>query len=48
MSGMPESETMIHSITQDQPAVGILRKPFVLDELIAAVAKALGGQSQAR
>jgi DNA-binding response OmpR family regulator len=48
MSGMPESETMMLSISQEMPAVGILRKPFVVDELIAAVSKSLGGQSQAR
>lgn len=46
MSGRPDSGTML-SIAQTLAAVEILRKPFVADELIAAVGKALGGQSPA-
>jgi len=47
MSGTPNTGTML-SIAQNVAAVGILRKPFVADELIAAVARALGEQSPAR
>jgi len=47
MSGTTDTGTML-SIAQDLAAVGILRKPFLTDELIAAVTKALGGQSPAR
>jgi len=47
MSGGTDSGTML-SIAQDLAAVGILHKPFLTDELIDAVAKALGGQSQAQ
>jgi DNA-binding response OmpR family regulator len=47
MSGRTDTGTML-SIAQHLPSVGILRKPFLADELIALVAKALGGQSQAR
>ena len=47
MSGTTDTGTML-SIAQDLAAVGILRKPFLAEELIAAVAKALGGQAQAR
>ena len=42
MSGQPDTGTML-AIAQNVAAVGILRKPFVADELIAAVGKALGG-----
>jgi CheY-like chemotaxis protein len=42
MSGRPDSGTML-SIAQTLAAVEILRKPFVADELIAAVGKALVG-----
>jgi CheY-like chemotaxis protein len=41
MSGKPDTGTML-AIAQNVAAVGILRKPFVADELIAAVGKALG------
>jgi CheY-like chemotaxis protein len=47
MSGTTDTGTML-SLTQNLAAVGILRKPFLTDELIAAVTKALGGQSPAR
>jgi FixJ family two-component response regulator len=47
MSGKDAAVTML-SIAQKLGAVGILQKPFLTDELIAAVAKALGGQSKAR
>ena len=46
MSGKSDTGTML-SIAQNAADVGILRKPFLTDELIAAVAKALGGQSPA-
>jgi CheY-like chemotaxis protein len=36
------------SIAQDFGAVAVLHKPFTAEELIAAVAKALGGQSSVR
>ena len=44
MTGRPDAGIML-SIAQNLAAVGILRKPFAADELIAIVAKALGGQS---
>ena len=47
MSGRTDTGTML-SIAQNLATVGILRKPFLPDELIAAVAKALGGPSPAR
>ncbi len=47
MSGMTDTGTM-QSIAQKVAAVGILYKPFLTDELIAAVTKALGGKPQAR
>jgi DNA-binding response OmpR family regulator len=46
MSGRPDSGTML-SIAQTLATVEILRKPFVGDELIAAVGKALGEPSPA-
>ena len=46
MSGTTNTGTML-SIAQNVAAVGILRKPFVADELIAAVARALGERSPA-
>ena len=46
MSGKPDSGTTL-PIAQNLAAVEILRKPFVADELIAAVEKALGEQSPA-
>ena len=47
MSGKDAAVTML-SVAQKLGAVGILYKPFLTDELIAVVAKALGGQSPAR
>jgi FixJ family two-component response regulator len=47
MSGMTAAVTML-SVAQKFGAVGVLHKPFSGDELFAAVAKALGGQSPAR
>ena len=47
MSGRPDTGTML-SIAQNLPIVGILPKPFLTDELIAVVGKALGGQSPAQ
>ena len=47
MSGTTNTGTML-SIAQNVSAVGILPKPFVADELIAAVARALGERSRAR
>jgi CheY-like chemotaxis protein len=47
MSGRPDSGTML-SIAPNVPAVEILRKPFLTDELLAVVDKALGGQPPAR
>jgi DNA-binding NtrC family response regulator len=44
MSGRAAAVTML-SVAQKFGAVGVLHKPFAADELIAAVAKALGGQS---
>ena len=47
MSGsIAEVGTML-SIAQNMNAIGVLQKPFVGDELIAAVAKALAGQAPA-
>ena len=46
MSETTDTGTML-CFAPNLAAVGILRKPFVADELIAAVAKALGGQSPA-
>jgi DNA-binding response OmpR family regulator len=46
MSGRPDTGIML-SIAQHMADVGILRKPFLPDELLAAVAKALKGQSPA-
>ena len=47
MSGRPDSGTML-SIAQKFGAIGMLHKPFAADELIAAVEKALRGQSPAQ
>ena len=47
MSGRPDTGTMLPS-AQNLPIVGILPKPFLTDELIAVVAKSLGGQSPAQ
>ena len=47
MSGRPGTGTML-SVAQNPTDVGILGKPFLPDELLAAVARALGGQSQAQ
>ena len=47
MSGWPTAATML-SIAQKLGAIGVLHKPFFIKELIAVVAQALGGQSQAR
>jgi len=47
MSGRAAAVTML-SVAQKFGAVGVLHKPFAADELIAAVAKALGGQSPAQ
>ena len=47
MSGRPDTGAML-SIAQHVSGVGILRKPFALEELTAAVSKALGAQSPAR
>jgi DNA-binding response OmpR family regulator len=47
MSGWTNSGTML-PIAQKLGAVGILQKPFAADELLAAVAKALGEPSPAR
>src|ERR1035441_7584159 len=46
MPGRPDTGTML-PIAQNLPIVGILPKPFLTDELIAVVGKALGGQSPA-
>jgi DNA-binding NtrC family response regulator len=46
MSGKAAALTML-SIAQKFGAIGILHKPFLNDELIAAVEKALRGQSPA-
>jgi len=47
MSGKAAAVTTL-SIAQKLGAVGILHKPFLRDELMAAVVKALGGQSPAQ
>ena len=47
MSGRALAVTML-SIAQDLGAVVVLQKPFGRDELLAAVAKALGGESPAQ
>ena len=47
MSGRTDTGAML-SIAQHVSGVEILQKPFLTDELIAAVARALGGQSPAR
>ena len=47
MSGSPDTGAML-SIAQHLSPVGILQKPFADDELIAAVEKALAGQSPAQ
>ena len=47
MSGKALAVTML-SIAQDFGAVAVLHKPFAAEELIAAVAKALGGKSPAQ
>jgi DNA-binding response OmpR family regulator len=47
MFGRPDTGAML-SIAQNLPIVGILPKPFLTDELIAVVGKALGRQSPAR
>jgi DNA-binding response OmpR family regulator len=45
MSGRPTAGTML-SIAQKLGAVGVLHKPFVPQELLAVVTKALSGQSE--
>ena len=45
MSGRALAVTVL-SIAQDFGAVAVLHKPFAVEELIAAVAKALGGRLQ--
>jgi DNA-binding response OmpR family regulator len=47
MSGKLDTGTML-SIAQNATDVGILHKPFLTDELIAAVARALRGKSPAQ
>jgi DNA-binding response OmpR family regulator len=47
MSGRAAAVTML-SVAQKFGAVAVLHKPFAADELIAAVAKALGGQTSAQ
>jgi CheY-like chemotaxis protein len=47
MSGSADTGAIL-SIAQNLATVEILRKPFLNDELIAAVAKALEGQSRSR
>ena len=48
MSGsIADAGTML-AIAQHLEVVGVLQKPFLGDELIAAVTKALGGQSPSR
>ena len=44
MSGRSDPGTML-SIAQNATDVGILHKPFLTDELMDAVARALGGKS---
>jgi DNA-binding response OmpR family regulator len=46
MSGKLDTGTML-SIAQNATDVGILHKPFLTDELIAAVQRGLGGKSPA-
>jgi CheY-like chemotaxis protein len=48
MSGSPTTAGAMLSIAQHLSAVGVLQKPFLADELVAAVAKALGAQTPAR
>jgi DNA-binding NarL/FixJ family response regulator len=47
MSGRPDTGAML-SLAQNLPIVGILPKPFLTNELIAALTTALGGQPAAR
>lgn len=47
ISGSPDTRTLL-SIAQNVADVGILPKPFVGQELMAAVARALGGPSPVR
>jgi CheY-like chemotaxis protein len=47
MSGRTDTGAML-SIAQHVSGVGILQKPFLTDELIAAVSRALGGKSPTR
>jgi len=47
MSGRAAALTML-SVAQKFGAVAVLHKPFAADELLAAVAKALGGQLPAQ
>jgi DNA-binding NtrC family response regulator len=47
MSGRSVALTML-SVAQKLGAIGILHKPFLPDELIASVEKALGGRSPAQ
>ena len=47
MSGRTTAVTML-SIAQKLGAVAVLHKPFLTDELINAVARALGGKSPAQ
>jgi len=47
ISGSPDTRTLL-SIAQNLADVGILPKPFVAQELMAAVARALGGPSPVR
>ena len=47
MTGRPDSE-MLLSIAQNLAADGILMKPFLPDQLIAAVGRALGGRTPAQ
>ena len=44
MSGTTDAKTLL-SMTRNLAVVGVLHKPSLTDELIAAVAKALGGKS---
>ena len=48
MSGSVTDAGTMLSVAQHLEVVGVLQKPFLGDELIAAVAKALEGQSAAR
>ena len=47
MSGNADTGTFL-SVTRKLGTVGILQKPFLPDELLAVVEKALRGESQAR